>query len=87
MFSGGGSEAASAAPAAAAAAPVAADAYSSRAAEPTGACAWEIKQFLQCANEQSDLSLCQGFQEALRQCKTANSKYFVSRVGLARLHF
>lgn len=28
--------------------------------EPTGACAWEIKQFIQCAQGQSDLSLCEG---------------------------
>lgn len=28
--------------------------------EPTGACAWEIKQFLQCAQGQSDLTLCDG---------------------------
>uniref|UniRef100_A0A1B0AAT9 CHCH domain-containing protein n=1 Tax=Glossina pallidipes TaxID=7398 RepID=A0A1B0AAT9_GLOPL len=34
-----------------------------------GPCAWEIKQFLQCAEDQSDLTLCQGFQEALKQCK------------------
>lgn len=46
-----------------------------QAAEPTGACAWEIKQFLQCANSQSDLTLCSGFNEALRQCKEANRKY------------
>lgn len=32
----------------------------SNAQEPTGACAWEIKQFLQCAQGQSDLSLCEG---------------------------
>jgi len=37
--------------------------------EPTGACAWEIKQFIQCAQGQSDLTLCEGFNEALRQCK------------------
>uniref|UniRef100_U5EZH5 Putative gamma-subunitmethylmalonyl-coa decarboxylase n=1 Tax=Corethrella appendiculata TaxID=1370023 RepID=U5EZH5_9DIPT len=36
----------------------------------TGPCSWEIKQFLQCAQNQSDLSLCEGFNEALRQCKT-----------------
>lgn len=36
----------------------------------SGPCAWEVKQFLQCANEQSDITLCQGFNEALRQCKT-----------------
>ncbi|XP_053678984.1 coiled-coil-helix-coiled-coil-helix domain-containing protein 10, mitochondrial [Anopheles nili] len=35
----------------------------------TGACAWEMKQFLSCAQNQSDLTLCEGFNEALRQCK------------------
>jgi len=40
--------------------------------EPQGACAWEIKQFIQCAQGQSDLTLCEGFNEALRQCKTSN---------------
>merc|ERR1719384_2051665 len=38
--------------------------------EPQGACAWEIKSFIQCAQQQSDLSLCEGFNEALRQCKS-----------------
>jgi len=38
--------------------------------EPQGPCSWEIKQFLQCAQGQSDLTLCEGFNEALRQCKT-----------------
>ncbi|XP_036344404.1 coiled-coil-helix-coiled-coil-helix domain-containing protein 2-like [Rhagoletis pomonella] len=38
--------------------------------EPQGPCTWEIKQFLQCAQGQSDLTLCEGFNEALRQCKT-----------------
>ncbi|XP_019877027.1 coiled-coil-helix-coiled-coil-helix domain-containing protein 10, mitochondrial isoform X1 [Aethina tumida] len=37
--------------------------------EPAGPCAWEIKQFLQCASTQSDLTLCQGFNEAIQQCK------------------
>lgn len=32
-------------------------------------CAWEIKQFLSCAQNQSDLTLCEGFNEAIRQCK------------------
>merc|ERR1719442_367500 len=40
--------------------------------EPQGACAWEIKSFIQCAQQQSDLSLCEGFNEALRQCKMSN---------------
>ncbi|KAL1494571.1 hypothetical protein ABEB36_010148 [Hypothenemus hampei] len=42
--------------------------------EPTGPCAWEIKQFLRCASTQSDLSLCQGFNEAIKQCKVKNTK-------------
>merc|ERR1711879_116811 len=40
-----------------------------------GACAWEIKQFVQCAQNQSDLTLCEGFNEALRQCKQQNQMY------------
>lgn len=32
-------------------------------------CAWEIKQFLECAQNQSDISLCDGFNEAIRQCR------------------
>lgn len=72
MFSGS-SDKEAAAPAAAA--PVAQQpqqpyyAQSAQPNEPQGACAWEIKQFLQCAQGQSDLSLCEGFNEALRQCK------------------
>lgn len=38
----------------------------------SGPCAWEIKQFLQCAQQQSDLTLCDGFNEAIRQCKSSN---------------
>lgn len=43
--------------------------------EAGGPCAWEIKQFLQCASTQSDLSLCQGFNEAIQQCKLRNSMF------------
>lgn len=39
-----------------------------------GACAFEIKQFLQCAQNNDDISLCSGFNEAIRQCKEANRK-------------
>jgi len=67
LFSGGSNEAA-----APAAAPVAAQSTSAS-APATGACSWEIKQFLECAQNQSDLTLCEGFNEALRQCKLANS--------------
>uniref|UniRef100_A0A2I3SYD0 CHCH domain-containing protein n=1 Tax=Pan troglodytes TaxID=9598 RepID=A0A2I3SYD0_PANTR len=34
-----------------------------------GSCAYEIRQFLDCSTTQSDLSLCEGFSEALKQCK------------------
>jgi hypothetical protein len=37
-----------------------------------GACAFEIKQFLQCAQNNDDISLCSGFNEAIRQCKETN---------------
>ncbi|KAG4074283.1 hypothetical protein HA402_008692 [Bradysia odoriphaga] len=61
---GGGGQ--SDAPAAPQAAP---QPITNNAQEPSGACAWEIKQFLQCAQGQSDITLCEGFNEALRQCK------------------
>ncbi|XP_047119058.1 coiled-coil-helix-coiled-coil-helix domain-containing protein 10, mitochondrial [Schistocerca piceifrons] len=70
MFSGGGGSSADAVPQAQAPAPQ--QSYGNQPTEPTGPCAWEIKQFLQCAQQQSDLSLCEGFNEALRQCKTSN---------------
>lgn len=38
-----------------------------------GPCSWEIQQFLQCAQGQNDLTLCEGFNEAIRQCKTRNN--------------
>lgn len=74
MFSGGGSEA-QPAQAAAPAAPAAQYQAAPGAQEPTGPCAWEIKQFLSCAQGQSDLTLCEGFNEALRQCKQSNRMY------------
>lgn len=42
-----------------------------------GACAFEIKQFLQCAQNNDDISLCSGFNEAIRQCKEANRNAFI----------
>ncbi|XP_015733530.1 coiled-coil-helix-coiled-coil-helix domain-containing protein 10, mitochondrial [Coturnix japonica] len=36
---------------------------------PYGPCHYEIKQFLECATNQQDLTLCEGFNEALKQCK------------------
>ncbi|KAI4832061.1 hypothetical protein KUCAC02_015045 [Chaenocephalus aceratus] len=34
-----------------------------------GPCNFEVRQFLDCATGQYDLSLCEGFSEALKQCK------------------
>lgn len=33
------------------------------------ACSMEMKQFMECAQTQHDITLCQGFNEALRQCR------------------
>lgn len=55
------------------AAPAQQPAYQQQAApqqDANGPCAWEVKQFLQCAENQTDITLCQGFNEAMRQCKT-----------------
>lgn len=32
-------------------------------------CTFELKQFIECSQTQHDLSLCQGFNEALRSCR------------------
>lgn len=41
-----------------------------------GPCQWELRQFLECAAQnQGDITLCQGLNEALdRQCKQANGE-------------
>ncbi|CAB3402123.1 unnamed protein product [Caenorhabditis bovis] len=33
-------------------------------------CEFEWKQFIECSQNQSDISLCNGFNEAFKQCKT-----------------
>ena len=49
--------------------------YGAQRNQPSGPCAWEISQFLNCAQGQGayDITLCEGFNEALRQCKRANA--------------
>ncbi|XP_072518077.1 coiled-coil-helix-coiled-coil-helix domain-containing protein 10, mitochondrial [Salminus brasiliensis] len=37
-----------------------------------GPCLFEVRQFLDCATTQTDLSLCEGFNEALKQCKISH---------------
>lgn len=41
--------------------------------EPSGPCAYEIAQFLQCAASRENLQECEAFNEALRECKRRNS--------------
>jgi len=67
MFSGGSS-----APAPAPAAVPAPPAPAAAPSEPTGPCAWEIKQFLQCSQTQYDITNCEAFNEALKECKQRN---------------
>merc|ERR1719228_1133548 len=71
LFSGGSSDTPAAAPPAPA--PVAAAPPPPAAPqEPTGPCAFEIKQFIQCSQQQYDITLCEGFNEALKECKARN---------------
>ena len=37
-----------------------------------GPCQFEMNQFIQCTQGQSDITLCQGFNEALKQCRMNN---------------
>lgn len=61
-FSGGGSEAA---------APEAPAAPMQQGQQPqlSGACQYELKQFLECAQNQHDISLCEGFNQVLKECR------------------
>ncbi|KAG7470282.1 hypothetical protein JOB18_023395 [Solea senegalensis] len=46
--------------------------YQQQAPQQQQACSYELKQFIECAQNQSDLKLCEGFSEVLKQCKFAN---------------
>jgi len=37
-------------------------------------CQFELRQFMECSQSQNDLSLCQAFSEALRDCRRANGQ-------------
>merc|ERR1712098_565282 len=68
LFSGGGES--KPAPAPAAPAPVAAPPPPSAPQEISGPCASQIKEFIECSQTQSDLTLCSGFSEALKECRS-----------------
>ncbi|XP_046396217.1 coiled-coil-helix-coiled-coil-helix domain-containing protein 2 [Ischnura elegans] len=71
LFSGGGSSDAPAAqPQAAAPAQYAPPPQAQ--SNPQDPCYYARKQFLECAQNQSDLTLCEGFNEVLRQCRLDN---------------
>lgn len=35
----------------------------------SGPCQYELKQFLECAQNQHDISLCEGFNQVLKECR------------------
>ena len=53
--------------------PTAATATAPTTTEISGLCAAEIKDFIRCATNQSDLTICQGFNEVLKECKLKNN--------------
>ena len=69
MMSGGGGSAQEAAPL-----PAGQPAYDQQPGQQPQACQYELKQFLECAQNQSDISLCYGFNEALKQCKMSSGE-------------
>jgi len=44
-------------------------------------CQLELKQFIDCAQNQYDITLCQGFNEALRQCRISNGQCYLDITG------
>lgn len=38
-----------------------------------GPCTMELQQFIECAQRENDLTLCEGFNDALRHCKIAHN--------------
>jgi len=40
----------------------------------SGVCQFELRQFMECSQSQLDLSLCQAFSDALRDCRRANGQ-------------
>merc|ERR1711994_724136 len=71
MFSGGSQ------PAAAEAAPAQQQQYAppQQHQDQDGPCAWEMKQFIQCTQNQGDITLCEGFNQALKECKNRGAMY------------
>jgi hypothetical protein len=47
----------------------AADQSTSTSSQQQNPCHYELQQFVQCAQNQREMSYCQGFNEVLKQCK------------------
>ena len=77
MTSGGGDKAPQEAPAQAPAAPqqYQQQPYGGYQQQQQQPCAFEMQQFIDCTQGQADITLCSGFNEALRQCKTNNGMF------------
>lgn len=54
--------------------------------QPYNPCQRELQQFLDCAQGQSDIALCTGFNEALRQCKLQYGELAMSWPILQNIH-
>ena len=48
--------------------------YDQQQQQDQGPCQYELQQFVDCAQNQGAVTLCQEFNEALKQCKLANSE-------------
>ncbi|BFF92335.1 coiled-coil-helix-coiled-coil-helix domain-containing protein 10 mitochondrial-like [Drosophila madeirensis] len=70
LFGGGGGNSVPAnQPAEQAAPPVAVQAQRTSELVDDAPCAYELRQFLKCTEENSDLTACQGFNEAMKECR------------------
>ncbi|XP_034662203.1 coiled-coil-helix-coiled-coil-helix domain-containing protein 10, mitochondrial-like [Drosophila subobscura] len=70
LFGGGGGNSVPAIqPAEQAAPPVAVQAQRTSELVDDAPCAYELRQFLKCTEENSDLTACQGFNEAMKECR------------------
>merc|ERR1719457_387812 len=46
--------------------------YAQQPQQQQNVCGYELEQFLKCAENQTDISLCEGFNDALKNCKRSH---------------
>jgi hypothetical protein len=49
-------------------------------------CQFEFEQFVQCAQNQHDITFCKGFNEVLKQCKIAHGRYWLGQYNLQKAY-